>query len=166
MAEHANTTGVMAFYRGWDTYQDTLIKPIAPLTSEHLALRAAPQLRSVGENCVHIIGARARWCHMVLGIGDQAFAEFGQWDDRDAPSRSGAELAGGLRDSWKMLQAALESWTPADLEQTFPNTDREPGEPEVFTLQWIIWHLIEHDVHHGGEISQILGAHGLAGLDL
>lgn len=166
MAEHAHATGVMAFYQGWDAYQEFLIKAIAPLTSEQLALRSTPQLRSVGENCAHIIGARARWCHLVLGIGDETFAEFGRWDRRDAPSRSATEFAGGLRDSWKVLQAALESWTPADLSQTFPNTDPEPGEPEVFTLQWIIWHLIEHDVHHGGEISQILGAHGLTGLDL
>ncbi len=31
---------------------------------------------------------------------------------------------------------------------------------------WVVWHVMEHDVHHGGEISQILGSHGLSGLDL
>jgi uncharacterized damage-inducible protein DinB len=29
-----------------------------------------------------------------------------------------------------------------------------------------LWHLIEHDVHHGGEISQILGSHGIPALVL
>ncbi|HVB25083.1 MAG TPA: DinB family protein, partial [Ktedonobacteraceae bacterium] len=42
----------------------------------------------------------------------------------------------------------------------------ENGEEETFTRQWVIWHLIEHDVHHGGEISFILGMHGLAAIDL
>jgi hypothetical protein len=28
------------------------------------------------------------------------------------------------------------------------------------------WHLIEHDLHHGGENSQILGANGIPALDL
>jgi uncharacterized damage-inducible protein DinB len=160
------TRRAMAFYQGWENYQDLLIKAITPLTPEQLAYRPAPQLRSVGENARHIIGARVRWCHMALGLGDEAFAALGRWDRRDMPTRSAAELVSGLRDSWKVLGAALEGWTPADLDYAIPNTDREPGEPEVYTRQWIIWHLIEHDLHHGGEISQLLGMHNLTGLDL
>jgi uncharacterized damage-inducible protein DinB len=26
---------------------------------------------------------------------------------------------------------------------------------------WIIWHLIEHDLHHGGELFYTLGSHGI-----
>jgi hypothetical protein len=29
-----------------------------------------------------------------------------------------------------------------------------------------VWHVLEHDLHHGGEISLILGSNGLPGLDL
>jgi hypothetical protein len=47
----------------------------------------------------------------------------------------------------------------------FHDTD-EDGEEETFTRQWVIWHLIEHDVHHGGEISFALGMHGLAAINL
>jgi uncharacterized damage-inducible protein DinB len=36
----------------------------------------------------------------------------------------------------------------------------------VCTRQWIIWHLIEHDLHHGGELFYTLGAHGLRVPDL
>jgi uncharacterized damage-inducible protein DinB len=153
-------------YQGWENYQELLIKALAPLTSEQLAYRPAPHLRSIGENVRHIIGARARWCHQVLELGDEAFAALGRWDRRDAPERSAAELVSGLRDSWQVLSDALRGWTPADLDYTIPNTDREPGEPEMFTRQWVIWHLIEHDLHHGGEISQLLGIHGLAAPDL
>lgn len=147
-------------------HQELLIKAIAPVTPEQLAYRPAPQLRSIGENARHMIGARARWCHQGLGLGDQEFAALGRWDRRDMPERSAAELVSGLRDSWQVLSAALRGWTPADLDYAIPNTDREPGEPEVFTRQWIIWHLIEHDLHHGGEISQLLGIHGLTGIDI
>ena len=37
---------------------------------------------------------------------------------------------------------------------------------QTFTRRWVVWHLVEHDLHHGGEISQTLGTHGLPGLDL
>jgi uncharacterized damage-inducible protein DinB len=31
---------------------------------------------------------------------------------------------------------------------------------------WIVWHVIEHDLHHGGEVSFTLGMHGLAAPDI
>lgn len=156
-----DSTGVLAFYEGWENYQELLIKALAPLTPEQLTLRPAPHLRSIGENVQHMIGARARWCHHVLALGDEALAALGRWDRRDMPERSAAELVSGLRGSWRVLSDALRGWTPADLAYSVPNTDREPGEPEMFTRQWVIWHLIEHDLHHGGEVSQTLGMHGL-----
>ena len=30
----------------------------------------------------------------------------------------------------------------------------------------IIWHVLEYDLHHGGELSLSLGMHGLAAPDL
>ena len=47
-------THLLSFYKGWDAYQALLIKAIAPLSSEQLALRVAPHLRSLGENVAHI----------------------------------------------------------------------------------------------------------------
>jgi hypothetical protein len=37
------------FYTSWKAYQDHLTQALAPLTTEQLALRAAPGLRSIGE---------------------------------------------------------------------------------------------------------------------
>lgn len=153
-------------YRGWETYQDLLIRAISHLTPEQLTYRTAAHLRSVGENCRHIIGARARWCHIILGLGDEVLADLARWDRDNMPARTAPELVAGLQSSWAVLRDALSSWTPPDLAHLIPNTDREPGEPEVFTRQWVIWHLIEHDLHHGGEVSQILGSHGLSGVDM
>ena len=47
---------------------------------------------------------------------------------------------------------------------TWPGED--DTEPEIITRQWVIWHLMEHDLHHGGEISITLTAHGVQGLEL
>lgn len=162
----AKPTGVWAFYQGWDAYQEVLSTALAPLTPDQLMLRSTATLRSVSENCLHIIGARVRWCHELMELGDAAFAAMGQWDRPNLPTRTAPELVAGLRSSWQVLQAALQQWTPADLEYVYPNDEREPGEPESYTRQWVVWHLIEHDIHHGGEISQILGMHGVVGIDL
>lgn len=159
-------TNAAYFYQGWEIYQGMLIKALAPLTPEQLALRSREGLRSVDENARHIIGARGRWFHMLMGLGDEEFIAMSEWDRSTAPARTVAELIHGLEHTWQIMHAALASWSPADLAFAYPNTDREPGEPNSFTRQWIIWHLIEHDIFHGGEISQILGAHGVMGMDL
>lgn len=162
-----DSMSALDLYPGWEAHQNLLIQAIGGLTSEQLTLRTLPRLRSVGETCLHIIGARARWSRFELGLGDPALASLAEWDDEGAPTRTAAELVAGLQGSWAALHdALLADWTPQDLAQTVPNTSPSPGEPDVFTRAWIIWHLIEHDLHHGGEITEILGTFGLPGLDI
>jgi uncharacterized damage-inducible protein DinB len=161
-----DTPSALDLYRGWEAYQDLLIRAISPLTPEQLTYRTAAHLRGVGETCRHIIGGRARWCHLVLGLGDHTLAALARWDADDMPARTAPELVQALQSSWAVLRDALGSWTPSDLGYRIPNTDPQPGRPDVFTRQWVIWHLIEHDLHHGGEVSEILSSHGLSGLDI
>ncbi len=161
MAEQQST--LSTFYIGWNDYQTLLIKALAPLSPEQLPLRATPQLRSIGEIATHMIGARARWFHDLVGEGDQEFAALGTWDRKGMPIRNAAELVSGLETTCRVMQQAIASWTPADWEQPY---EGESGEPASFTRQWIIWHLIEHDLHHGGELSLTLGIHGLAAPEL
>ena len=161
MGEH--NTPLAAFYRGWETYQELLARAVAPLTVEQLGLRAAPHLRSIGEQAAHVIAARVYWFHYVLREGSRDLAPMVHWDDDGAPARSAGELASGLEATWTIMQSALERWTADDLDATFTRP-RRPG--EQYSRQWVIWHVIEHDLHHGGELSLALGMHGLAGIDL
>jgi hypothetical protein len=55
------------FYRSWKEYQDNLKRAIAPLTREQLALRAAPDLLSVGEIVAHLISSRVHWFGNFMG---------------------------------------------------------------------------------------------------
>jgi uncharacterized damage-inducible protein DinB len=159
-------TNLLPFYQGWEQYQKLLITAIAPLSAEQLALRPAPHLRSIGENVAHIVGARVSWFHFRMGEGNaEIVVPLDTWDAEGAPARSAAELISGLETTWSMLQTSLASWTPADLNYVFERT-RDSGEHVRYTRQWIIWHVIEHDLHHGGEVSLTLGIHRLAAPDL
>jgi uncharacterized damage-inducible protein DinB len=165
MTEHSFP--LASVYKGWDGYQQHLVHALTPLSTEQLALRAAPHLRSVGIIATHIIGARARWLYYVLKEGDESLVSFGKWDNPGQPARSAAELLSGLEATWQVIQDVLQRWTVADLEVLFHDIDENgEEEEEAFTRQWVIWHLIEHDVHHGGEISFVLGMHGVAAIDL
>lgn len=47
---------ILAIYEGWHAYQQVITKVIAPLDPDQIALRAAPDLRFVGEIATHIVG--------------------------------------------------------------------------------------------------------------
>ncbi len=151
-------------YAGWHNYQALMIKALEPLSGEQLGLRAAPSLRSIDEIARHMVGARARWFHMLLGEGGDTFAELGKWDGPTMRDRSAAELKDGLETTWQGMQEAIARWAPSDWAKTYPGEG--PDEPATLTRGWVIWHLIEHDVHHGGEISLMLGMYGLAAPNL
>lgn len=153
-----------SIYQGWHHYQVILTETITALDSDQLALRTSPNLRSVGEITAHMIGARARWFHSLMGEGGEEFESFGKWDSRGAKARSSDELVRGLKTTWDGMHDTIARWTTEDWDITWPG--EYDGEPEIITRQWVIWHLIEHDLHHGGEISIILGSHGIQGLDL
>jgi uncharacterized damage-inducible protein DinB len=156
--------GVAAFYTGWTAHQDLITGALAPLTAEQLGLRVAPEVRTIGEIATHMIGARARWFHGALGQGGDDLAALQGWDRPGQPTRTAAELVEGLRITGRVIQAALASYTAADLMGTV--TEEYGGQTYTFTRQYVVWHVIEHDIHHGGEISLTLGAHGLAAPDL
>lgn len=149
------------FYTGWETYQQMLVKAVAPLTPDQLDLRAAPHLRTAGELAAHILGCRAGWFHFVLHEGAPSLAALAEWDIPNAPVRSAAELEEGLESTWRLLKDCLTRWTPADLDATF--TDPDNG--DTYTRRWVVWHVLEHDLHHGGELSLTLGMHNLPGLE-
>jgi uncharacterized damage-inducible protein DinB len=150
---------VPGLFEGWKNYQDLLVAALKPLTAEQLALRPAGRLRAVGQAATHVVGARARWFNLLMGEGGEAFEKMGRWDRRGARPRTAAELVQGFEDTWDGMQAAIARWSPGDWQQTWPG--EPPDEPETITRAWVIWHLIEHDLHHGGEISLTLGIHGL-----
>ncbi len=149
------------FYASWKEYQDRIKEAIAPLTAEQLDLRAAPGLRSIGENARHIIGCRVGWFVHTLGEkgGAEITAIAGSDGEAHLASRTAAELAQDLESSWQFMADCVASWSPADMEQTFP--DDWEGEIVQLSRAWVVWHVLEHDLHHGGEVSLTFGIYGI-----
>jgi len=156
------------FFRGYEVHQGRVVKMIAPLDQAQLDLAAAPHLWSVRTLACHIIAARAWWFNSWMGEGPEEFGRMTDWDEDQAlATRPAAEIVRGLEESWAVIKSGLERWSPDDLTKDFSRpTPNEAGERPRRTRQWIVWHVVEHDVHHGGEISFSLGMHGVPGLDL
>ena len=151
-------------YVGWEADQQRLSSLIGSLTQERLALRAAPQLRTVSALASHIVAARARMTHWILRERGDGLNSLAYWDGADQPAppliRPAAELSGGLELTWQVISASLHRWTAADLADVIEWTFH--GETSQLTRGQVIWNLVRHDYHHGGEITLTLGVHGVA----
>jgi uncharacterized damage-inducible protein DinB len=145
-------------------YPKRLSEALAPLFLEQLALLAALNLRSIDELARHVIAVCADWFHNVLDEGGDDFGAIAEWDSPDSPPRPASELVSGLAATWQVMQEALARYTPADLQETIQTECR--GRIYTFTRGWVVWHVIEHDLHHGGEIAYSLGMHGLKAPDI
>lgn len=148
-----------AIIQGWKEYQEQLVVVIRPLTTEQLATRIAPGLRPVGEIIAHIVAGRAFWFSRILKEGGQETAALEPWDDEGQPLRAAAEYVYGLEATWNMMESAIARWSDTELSESMVLPWIGPEYP--ITRSFVIWHVIEHDLHHGGEISHSLGTRGL-----
>ncbi len=157
-------TTLDVIYENWRGYHEKLRDCIAPLTDAQLALQPAAGMWPLGQIVQHIISVRAGWFSGTLQDDDDAMRAYMEWGQRESPERSAREMARGLDETWAFIEARLQRWTPTDCAQTFP--DEWDGQVHEVSRSWVIYHVLEHDLHHGGEVSLILGMHGLPSLDL
>jgi uncharacterized damage-inducible protein DinB len=165
------TVPLITFYKGWANYQQSLVEMLASLSSAQLGLRALTHQWTIGQLAGHIVGNRVWWFQVWMGEGSPELAFIAHWDPADEVGQSpltAPELVAGLEATWRMIEEALNRWTVADLAQVFPLPAALKEEERQFfspySRQWIIWHVLEHEIYHGGELSLALGSYGLPGV--
>jgi uncharacterized damage-inducible protein DinB len=144
----------------WENYQQRLIATITPLSSEQLALPVASH-QTIGELLAHLIGARYWWFHRWMGEAEPP--ELVDWGT-DEGMRNAGSLVSAFAVTWRMISPILSRWTAADLEHLVQPPASVAAERSAHTREWIVWHVLEHEIHHGGELSLALGGYGLQGI--
>ena len=142
-------------FESWQDYQEALKRAIAPLTDEQLQRRIVPGLRTPGEIAEHIVFGRALHLQRTLGEEAAELTSFLRWEDADDPPHTAAEILHGLELTWRFISAYLMrgSSTDAISEEDLP-------------IVQTIWGLLDHDLPHAGELSLLLGAEGMPGVEI
>ena len=154
---------------GWHDHNALMVRTLASLGDEELSWSAREGLWSIRVLACHIVAGRAWWFHSWMGEGDDELGRLVSFDDEqiERPTIGATDICAALNKSWADVQKCLERWTDDDLDAKFqrpgPNAK---GERPWRDRRYIIWHVAEHDVHHGGEISLTLGVHGRSGFDM
>lgn len=149
------TTAEARVFVSWQDYQDALKRAIAPLTDEQLQQQVIPGLRTPGEIAEHIVFGRALHLHHALGERAAELVPLHRWDDDDDLPRTAVEIVQGLDLTWQFITDCLMSGTATD--------DLSEAEAEIVQT---IWGLLDHDLPHAGELSLLLGAAGLPGVEI
>ncbi|HEY64331.1 MAG TPA: DinB family protein [Caldilineae bacterium] len=141
----------------WDTVRRDLLRGLELFTDEELDFRPAPVYqRTVGDIARHIAEAEDGWFHYVVRGEHSAWPEY----SRDAyPTRQ--SVINLLERVHEKTLAWLETVDEDDLDQVI----RTPWNAEL-SLQWIIWHVLEHEIHHRGELYLCLGLLGKEAPDI
>lgn len=142
-------------FDSWQDYQAALQRAIAPLTAEQLQRRLIPGLRTPGEIAEHIVFGRALHLYRTLGEGVAEVTPLLRWEDANDPPHTAAEILQGLEVTWRFITSCLMRGSPADAVT----------EEEALIIQ-TIWGLFDHDLPHAGELSLLLGADGLPGVEI
>lgn len=149
-------------YDGWDGYHRSIASAVAGLTPEQLDFRAPGNMQCVRDLAWHIADGRVDWFVRLDAPGaDELRAEM---DARGDLPRESEPLVDWLERTWEMVAATLAQWTVDDLPETY----RQPYQGKVYAVsrQWVIWRIMCHDIHHGGQLSELLAMQGIEPLEL
>lgn len=160
---------IRTFYDMWPQYNRRMRDVVARMTSAQLAVRPAPDRWPIWATVGHTAAARVYWlCDVIGEPGAEATPfplgmELG-WEDDLAHPRSSDELVVALDTTFRIVENALDRWTPQQLSDPIERTYQ--GTRQVHYRGSVLQRLFSHDAYHCGELSQTLGIHGLEQIDL
>jgi uncharacterized damage-inducible protein DinB len=140
------------------------------LDVNQLSWTPGPGANSIGTLLTHIAESEAFWVIERIG-GRPLPAErrelyrmdlFGEAHAPQVPPASAMHFIGILADLRTETQEVLSSLRDPDLEgKRVWNDPLRPENQEVFTVRWILNHVLTHEAHHRGQIAltrKLMGA--------
>ena len=144
--------------RHWDEVRAGLYQALDKLSDAQLTFVPREGLWSLGKVVCHIASCEEGWL--------RHFAR-GQWppEESDYAPESYPSVA-----ALKQLLAEVHARTAADLavDDLGAWLDRRVKQPwgaEV-SVRWCVWHVLEHEIHHRGEVYLMLGLLGMEAPDV
>jgi uncharacterized damage-inducible protein DinB len=167
------------FYGDWRLYNDLIVAALRGMSTEELALRATSDDPAAVDPTSsttwpiwaiagHTAAMRVYWLCNFLGLpGAEATPFHGMddgWEDHLDHPRSADELVSAWVTTWEIVERALDTWTPAMLDEPMARAQDDEG-PHL-TRRSLLLRLMFHEAYHVGEIAVIQGIHGRSQVDL
>lgn len=112
----------------------------------------------VGRIFLHISSAANYWLHSGI-LSETAVYRPGESELKNYPTHEA--IKSFLAEEHDRTLILLENFDEARWNQKYPYPDGYAYSPA-----WVFWHVLEHEIHHRGELSLSLGILGREGLDV
>jgi len=142
----------------WRDVRQGLNQALDQLQNEQLAFRPREGLWSLRETVCHIAGTENSWfrCYVTR--------ELSSWEEADF---NPADYLGveELKTLLAEVHARIEAMYAQDGDRKLKEMVTLPWGPQV-EHEWVAWHVLEHEIHHRGEIYLMLGLLGMEAPDV
>jgi uncharacterized damage-inducible protein DinB len=140
----------------WRLVRRGLLSTIGKFSDEELRHAPYEGARTVAQIALHIADAEEGWFRLIVT------RELNAWPSYPAKEyATAAAITDVLTEVHGRTEAYLEQLEEADLGRKI-----EAPWGATLSLRWIIWHVLEHEIHHRAELSLVLGLLGREGLDV
>jgi uncharacterized damage-inducible protein DinB len=140
------------FFDHWNNVWRDLMRALAMLREQDVDFRPAPKYhRTIGDILRHIINLEQGWIHFVVRRELQA------WPDEQADKpKSLQDIRAEMDRTHKMTMDYLSTVPVEDFNRIVQVP--QDGSPK---LGWILWHVLEQEIHHRGELYLCLSLLGM-----
>jgi uncharacterized damage-inducible protein DinB len=142
----------------WAGVRAGLVQALDLLTDEQLAFRPREGMWSLHETVCHIAGCEDSWfrCYVTR--------EVASWEEVDYKP-AGYPTVAALKALLGDVHARIEAMYADDGDHKLAGMVELPWGPTV-SHEWVVWHVLEHEIHHRGEIFLMLGLMGMEAPDV
>ncbi len=139
----------------WNDVRAGLLEALDKLTDVQLNFTPRPGLWSLRETVVHIAGTEEGWLRY--------YAE-NCWH-KDPVGAAAYPTVASLKELLAQTHAATEAQFAVNAQAILAEVRPLPWGSQT-TMSWIVWHVLEHEIHHRGEVYLMLGLMGIEAPDV
>lgn len=144
-----------ALFKHWNEVRSGLIAALDKINDEQLNFTPRPGLWSLRETVVHIAGTEEGWLRCYTA---------NRWHE-NPPKAVDYPTIESLKILLAKEHAVTEAQFSVNIEATLEQVCLLPWGSKV-SMEWAVWHVIEHEIHHRGEIYLMLGLMGTEAPDV
>lgn len=137
--------------RYWSGIREGLYQALDLFTDEQLSFTPAEGLWSIGQVALHIAGAEEGWFRFIVT------RELDDWPEdyslEEYPTMAAVKEL--LQETHGRTEAYLATIDQDEMERII-----EAPWGVKFPVRWAVWHVLEHEIHHRGEMFLMLGILG------
>ena len=148
-----------AFYlKRWPPIREGLLEIVDAFEPDDLAYQPVEGGWPVGRIILHVSSAANYWLHSGILSPFKGY-EPGEATLENYPTLE--TIKAFLAEEHQRTLGLIESFDDKDWDKRFPYPDGY-----AYPASWVFWHVLEHEIHHRGELSLIQGILGRESLDI